>query len=242
MRTRIVTGGMLLALVGLVLAGCGIPQSDIDAVEAATADALAATATLQLELATAEATLAAVKAEEATLEKDAVQAAWLVEDIVAAAELAALLAAGGVSFDALTYTDETYGFSIQYPDHWVSGEKYDAYERLADADQYAVPSLAINPEDFEETEPIEDHRADIVGGENFDVMLSETEGVLPDGTAVMIYEYHYLGDYPGTSMAMYVDVNGTNILFVAGESDALFWGVEDFTASALEMLLSLVID
>ena len=219
----------LTELTTVTLEGNPATQDDLEAALRDLAAAEAEAAELEAELAVALMVAAKEKAarEEAAAEEASAEKA--------AAARAALLV---LSFPALTYTNDEYGFSLQYPDNWISGEKYGGYERLGDAATYAVPALTIAPQE----ELVADYRAVIVGGETFIEMLSETPAVLVDGTAVTLYEYTYTGDYPGWSMAMYVDVDGTGIIFSVTDLDSLSWNVADRTESAIEILLSLVID
>ncbi len=157
------------------------------------------------------------------------------------------------TFDYLTYEDATYGFTIAYDAGWTSGEKYYAYERLGNAAQYAVPALSMYPDDYEavdnpEYDPdelkVSDYDGDygayiLVEQDGFTEILSETPGVLVNGTPVTIHQFTFGGTFPGWTIGMYVEVNGIGIMFTIGGDANLLWGVEDNLTSALELLLSL---
>ena len=181
-----------------------------------------------------EAALAAA-AEEAAAAEAAAEEAAAAEAAAAEAAATEELAPPEPSFDALTWIDETYGFSIQYLSYWTDGEDYGQYERLGDG-AYAIPALSIALLE----ELITDYRASIVEGEAFLEMLSETPAVLVDGTAVTLYEYEYSGDYPGWSLTMYVEINRTGFTFTVQDITSL--PLEDHLAVGTEILLSLVID
>ena len=310
MKRKIIAGGMILVMAGVLLAGCGVPQEDLDAAEAAAAAAEAQVDALEADLAAAEADLSAAEAEAASLEADvataeaavtaaeaetasvqadlddaesdlrtansaksAAQSALAtaeadlataeatIADLEAAAAAAeepaeepaadddAAPAAGGTApttFDYLTYTDDTYGFTIAYEATWEAGEDYGAYVRLG-APPWSVPALYINYVGYENTDSgeitaeITDHEATIMGsaGPIFGSMTSINTGTLANGTEVTIYVYETLGDYPGSQASMYVEIDGLGFTFDIATQPALAWAVDDFEASAIESLLSL---
>jgi len=68
MKKKFIAGGMTLVMVGVLLAGCGVPQEDLDAAEAARDAAQAEVASLEADLAAAEAEVASLEADVTTAE------------------------------------------------------------------------------------------------------------------------------------------------------------------------------
>ena len=198
----------------------------------------------------AAAAIMALEEAEAQAVADAAEAERLAE---AEAALAAAEAAGEappitVSFASNEYVNEDYGFTILYPAEWESGTLYEAYERLGNAATWAVPALGIWPQDpaIDSYDPealtIDDYdgdrRAYILAEEgDITAIVSETEGVLHNGTAVTIYEFTRGGDYPSNNALMWVDVNDMSIRFIIDYSNTypMPGGIE----AAIEILLSL---
>lgn len=239
MKRKILAGGMILVMLGAILTGCGGDDAD----DTTAADEAAA------EQAAAEEEAAAAAAEEAAAAAAEEEAAAAAAEEEAADDTAEETPATGgtapTTFDYLTYTDDTYGFTIAYDASWTDGIDYGEYERFGGGD-WAVPGLSFYPDGYENdesgeiVEPITDHRETIVTGAEFGEMLSETAGVLANGTEVTIYIYETAGDFPGTDAEMYVDINGTGVLFrVTRQLPAHPWQGDDYSASCIELLLSL---
>lgn len=258
MKRKILAGGMILVMLGAILTGCGgddaddTTAADEAAAEQAAAEEEAAAAAAEEAAAAAaaeEAAAAAAAEEEAAAAAEEEAAAAAAEEEAAAEEAAAEepAATGGAptTFDYLTYTDDTYGFTIAYDASWTDGIDYGEYERFGGGD-WAVPGLSFYPDGYENdengeiVEPITDHRETVVTDAEFGEMVSENAGVLANGTEVMIYIYETASDFPGTDAVMYVDINGTGVLFrVTRQLPAHPWQGDDYSASCIELLLSL---
>ncbi len=192
----------------------------------------------------ASAAVMALEAAEAQAVLDAAEAIRLAEE--EEARLAAEAAGGRppitVSFASNEYANEDYSFTILIPEVWTSGALYGAYERLGNAATYNLPALAIHPDEEPDAGLYLDYDGDrraFLLAETADIIeiVSETEGVLNNGTGVTIYEYTTGGAYPGTYYSMELEVNGTVINFAVDES--AYGLIPGGMEMALEILLSL---
>ncbi len=197
----------------------------------------------------AAAAIMALEEAEAQAVADAAEAVRLAEEEAAraAAEAAGERPPITVSFASSEYVNEDYGFTILYPEAWTPGVTYGAYEKIG-AGTYTVPGLTIQPQDptLESFDPealtVADYDGDLrafILAEEYEIIeiVSETEGVLNNGTAVTIYEFTIGGEWPAQKTLMWVDVNGMSISFSMDPTAT--YPIEGGLETMLEIMLSL---
>ena len=179
----------------------GAAQSDLDAAESDLAAAEGELATVESDVAaaqsakaTAESALAAAEAEIADLEAQIaeLEVAEEEEEEVAEEEEEEEEAVTELSFTPATYTNDEYGFTIQYLDNWTQTDppSIDSYiVQFADA-AYNVPGFYIIALDASEADTLEEALALGVEDPATDVQ-STGEATMSDGTAVTTAWFFY---------------------------------------------------
>lgn len=195
MRTRIVAIGMMLVLVGLLLAGCGASQEELDA-EAAEAARTAA----EEEAAEAE---AEAEATRIAAEEEAVAGEALPEETVTA----------GV------YTNEEFGFSLTYDPNIFPNVSEDEWGWTAADALYGAAAISASwtTEVVEGESFVETYGSSLTESGNTDfVVVSETDVTTPDGTTVQRVEYtvNWDGLWP-SGMTIYVTERDGLYLYVS---------------------------
>jgi len=123
---------------------------------------------------------------------------------------------GALSFEAATYTNEEYGFSVQYPDNWVERPELVVETIVASFGVSAfVPGMSISVRDADEPLSVNVIIAayEDEGNENVEVLSPLTETTLADGTPATEYKIGYkaASGYDILAFALSVDKDGKRI-------------------------------
>ena len=123
---------------------------------------------------------------------------------------------GALSFEAATYTNEEYGFSVQYPDNWVERPELVVETIVASFGVSAfVPGMSISVRDADEPLSVDVIIAayEDEGNENVEVLSPLTETTLADGTPATKYKIGYksASGYNILAFALSVDKDGKRI-------------------------------
>ena len=124
---------------------------------------------------------------------------------------------GALSFEAATYTNEEYGFSVQYPDDWVERPELVTAETILAAFGVPafVPGVTICIYDADEPLSADWLVAAVTaeGNENAEVLSPLTETTLADGTPATECQLGYLSatGYDILSYALCADKDGKRV-------------------------------
>ena len=177
--------------------------------DSAKATAVSAKAAAESDLAAAEAEIADLEAQVATLEAAAVEVVEeevveeeVVEEEVVEEEVVEEVAEVELTFEATTYTNEEYGFSVRYPAHWVAAEEISEEDAAAGlvfsaAASASVPSFRVTVGDYEEGQTLAGIIIDITGDADSTLEADYGEVTLPGGITAQAIWVAWIGmGYP----------------------------------------------
>lgn len=242
MKKKILIGAALLMVMSLLVGCGGVSQEDLDAALADLEDcdeALdvcqdARDATMD-QLNDAEIGLAAAESDLAAAQDDLADAlddlADAEEDIAALEEDLAACEAGGdgdnvtdgdgdgeeivllpLSFDAATYTNTDYGFSLQHPDYWEENTADPAEGviwRFGDAATYGMPAVRLIVRDEADGATLEEVFGVVLDSDGKAIDDFEASDVIINGTpasmGVVVYPHSMYGDYDSVVIGLIKD-------------------------------------